>query len=84
MQSKATAGFTYIMAAEQVVAVYNITFDKCDRAKVKLSICNRIKAREQYREVVSILVDNVTRDKSRPQNIGQTIINNRAGKHLRS
>ncbi len=42
LQSKTTAGFTYIMAAEHVDALYNIAFDKRDHTKIKSSICNEI------------------------------------------
>ena len=72
------------MAPEEVAALYNLKFDKRDRAKMKSSICNRIQAREHYREVVSSLVDKDTPVKARPQNIGKTIIDNRTGKRRRS
>ena len=52
-----TPGFTYMMAAEQVAALYNIKFDKCDRQKIKMSVCNRIHARQQYKGAISILID---------------------------
>ncbi len=70
-----------MMADEQVSSLYNAKFDKCDRHKIKVSICNRIQAINQYEGVISILGDEVTQQaNSLSRSTDLPNVSNRVGK----
>ena len=78
LRNKST-GFTYLMAAEQIAHLYNITFADCDRSKIKMAISKRVQAKKQYQNVVGDLIDEVTPEKVVRVDV---IVNKRRG-HVR-